>query len=69
MLIVAGHVHRAIAGELAGRRVLSAPSTYIGFALDFIAEQIDDVPTPPGYVVHVSRDGVLASHVVAVPTG
>jgi 3',5'-cyclic-AMP phosphodiesterase len=69
MLIIGGHVHRAIAGELAGRRVLSAPSTYIGFALDFVAEQIDDVPTPPGYVVHVLRDGELASHVVAVPTG
>lgn len=69
MLIIAGHVHRAISGELAGRRVLSAPSTYIGFELDIAAEQIDDVPTPPGYVVHVLRDGELASHVVAVPTG
>ncbi|HSC03561.1 MAG TPA: phosphodiesterase, partial [Solirubrobacteraceae bacterium] len=48
MLIIAGHVHRAISGELAGRRVLSAPSTYIGFELDITAEQIDDVPTPPG---------------------
>ncbi|HKO26817.1 MAG TPA: metallophosphoesterase, partial [Solirubrobacteraceae bacterium] len=34
MLIIAGHVHRAISGELAGRRVLSAPSTYIGFEFD-----------------------------------
>jgi 3',5'-cyclic AMP phosphodiesterase CpdA len=69
MLIIAGHVHRAISGELAGCRVLSAPSTYIGFELDLAAEQIDDVPVPPGYVVHVLRDGELASHVVAVPTG
>jgi 3',5'-cyclic-AMP phosphodiesterase len=69
MLIIAGHVHRAISGELAGCRVLSAPSTYIGFELDIAAEQIDDVPTPPGYVVHVLRDGELASHVVALPTG
>ena len=68
MLIIAGHVHRAISGELAGRRVLSAPSTYVGFTLDFAGEQIEDVPTPPGYVVHVLRDGMLASHVVAVPT-
>ena len=66
MLIIAGHVHRAISGELAGCRVLSAPSTYIGFALDFASEQIDDVPAPPGYVVHALRDGELASHVVAV---
>jgi 3',5'-cyclic AMP phosphodiesterase CpdA len=69
MLIIAGHVHRAISGELAGRRVLSAPSTYIGFELDLAAEEIDDVAAPPGYVVHVLRDGELASHVVAVPTG
>lgn len=69
MLIIAGHVHRAISGELAGRRILSAPSTYIGFELDLTAAQIDDVPTPPGYVVHVLRDGELASHVVTVPTG
>jgi hypothetical protein len=69
VLIVAGHVHRAVSGELAGRRVLSAPSTYIGFELDLVAEQIDDVPTPPGYVVHVLRDGALASHVVSLPTG
>ncbi len=67
-LIIAGHVHRAISGELAGRRVLSAPSTYVGFELDFAAEQIDDVPTPPGYVVHAFRDGELASHVVALPS-
>jgi 3',5'-cyclic AMP phosphodiesterase CpdA len=66
MLIIAGHVHRAISGELAGRRVLSAPSTYVGFEFDIGAERIDDVPTPPGYVVHVLRDGELASHVVAL---
>jgi 3',5'-cyclic AMP phosphodiesterase CpdA len=65
-LIIAGHVHRAISGELAGRRVLSAPSTYIGFELDLLAEQIGDVPTPPGYVAHALRDGQLASHVVAL---
>jgi 3',5'-cyclic-AMP phosphodiesterase len=69
LLIMAGHVHRAISGELAGRRVLSAPSTYVGFELDIAAEQIDDVPTPPGYVVHVLRDGELASHVVALSAG
>lgn len=66
ILIIAGHVHRAISGELAGRRVLSAPSTYVGFALDFVTERLDDVPAPPGYVVHVLRDGELASHVHVV---
>jgi 3',5'-cyclic AMP phosphodiesterase CpdA len=66
MLIIAGHVHRAIAGELAGRRVLSAPSTYVGFELDLATEHIDAVATPPGYVVHVFGEGGLASHVVSV---
>jgi 3',5'-cyclic-AMP phosphodiesterase len=66
MLIIAGHVHRAISGDLAGRRVLSAPSTYVGFELDFAAEHIEDVATPPGYVVHVFADGELASHVEAL---
>ncbi len=65
-LIIAGHVHRAISGELAGCRVLSAPSTYVAFALDFVGEQIADVSAPPGYVVHVLRDGELASHVHVV---
>ncbi len=68
-LILAGHVHRAISGELAGCRVLTAPSTYTGFALDFVAEQIDDVDSPPGYVAHVLRDGELASHVHLLPAG
>jgi Icc protein len=65
-LIVAGHVHRAISGEPAGRRVLSAPSTYAGFALDFTSGQLDAIAAPPGYVMHAFRDGELASHVVAV---
>jgi hypothetical protein len=65
-LIVAGHVHRPISGVFAGRRVLTAPSTYTGFALDFASAELAAVATPPGYVVHTVRDGEVASHVVAV---
>lgn len=62
-LIVAGHYHRTIAGQLGGCRVLAAPSTYAGFVLDFEVNRLRPVPTPPGYVVHVLRDGELTSHV------
>jgi 3',5'-cyclic-AMP phosphodiesterase len=62
-LIAAGHFHRAIAGRLAGCPVLAAPSTYAGFVLDFTAGRLRSVATPPGYVVHVLRDGEMASHV------
>ncbi|MBV9603947.1 MAG: phosphodiesterase [Solirubrobacterales bacterium] len=65
-LIVAGHVHRAIAGELAGRRVLSAPSTYVGFRLDLVGTELQSIPAPLGYVVHVLCDGELVSHVHAL---
>jgi 3',5'-cyclic AMP phosphodiesterase CpdA len=68
-LIVAGHVHRAIAGQLGACRVLAAPSLYSGFVLDFFAERIDPIATPPGYVVHTLRDGRFVSHVESLPTG
>jgi 3',5'-cyclic AMP phosphodiesterase CpdA len=66
-LIVAGHVHRPLSGELGGCRVLSAPSTYAGFALDLASDRLSSVATPPGYVVHAFRDGELVSHVQSVP--
>lgn len=67
-LIVAGHFHRAIAGRLGECSVLAAPSTYAGFVLDFDDDRLKSVSTPPGYVVHVLRDGELASHVEVVQT-
>jgi 3',5'-cyclic AMP phosphodiesterase CpdA len=65
-LILAGHVHRACYGELAGRPVLVAPSTYAELALDFGSDHIRAVAAPPGYVVHALRDRELVSHVEAV---
>jgi Icc protein len=61
--IVAGHVHRAMAAELVGRPVLTVPSTYVQARLSFTSEEIEFVPEPPGFAVHVLRDGELASHV------
>ena len=68
-LIVAGHLHRAIAGRLGGCTVLAAPSTYAGFVLDFADDRLRSVVAPPGYVVHALRDGEWASHVETLRAG
>ncbi len=60
--IVAGHVHRAIVAELAGRAIVTAPSTYLQVELDFTAPKLQMRPDPPGFVIHAFRDGSLASH-------
>jgi Icc protein len=65
--LVGGHVHRAVAGALAGRAVLAAPSTYMQARLDLCAEELELVPEPAGFAVHALLDGELTSHVH--PTG
>ncbi|HEX3736679.1 MAG TPA: phosphodiesterase [Solirubrobacterales bacterium] len=60
--VVAGHVHRVIVGELAGRPVLTVPSTYLQSAPDFASPRIEMRPDPPGFAIHALRDGALASH-------
>jgi Icc protein len=60
--IVAGHVHRAIVAELAGRAVVTVPSTYLQAALDFTAPKLLMCPDPPGFAIHALRDGSLATH-------
>jgi 3',5'-cyclic-AMP phosphodiesterase len=64
--LVAGHVHRAIAAELAGRPVLAVPSTYVQARLAFNSVEIELVDDPPGYAVHALLDGELASHIQPV---
>lgn len=64
--IVAGHMHRTIAGELGGRAVLAAPSTYMQARLDLRSEELQTVPEPIGFAVHVLRDGELISHIQTV---
>ena len=65
-LIVAGHVHRTIAGELAGRTVLTVPSTYAHTALDLEAEAAELVMEPPAVALHAVVDGELVSHLQPV---
>jgi Icc protein len=65
--IIAGHVHRVIVAELAGRAVLSVPSTYLQAKLEFAPAPIEMAPDPPGFAIHALRDGALTSHVQTVP--
>jgi Icc protein len=64
--IVAGHVHRAMTGNLAGRAVLTVPSTYVQGRLSFNSDELETVPEPPGFGVHALLYGELASHVQPV---
>jgi Icc protein len=62
-LIVAGHVHRAVTGELAGRPVVTAPSTYVQIRLEFGSPDLELSDEPAGFAVHALHDGELVSHV------
>jgi len=65
--IVAGHVHRTIVAELAGRAVVTVPSTYLQAALDFTAPKLTMLPDPPGFAIHTLRDGTLTTHLQRIP--
>ena len=64
--LVAGHLHRTMTGELGGRPVLVAPSTFAQMELDFDMESLDMVGGAAGFVFHALRDGELISHVQPV---
>jgi 3',5'-cyclic AMP phosphodiesterase CpdA len=61
--IAAGHMHRTIAGDLGGRPVLVAPSTYAEVALDLASNELRVEAARAGFVVHALVDGHLVSHV------
>ncbi|HYY22769.1 MAG TPA: phosphodiesterase [Thermoleophilaceae bacterium] len=64
--VVAGHVHRTMTAELAGRSVLTVPSTYVQARLNFGSEQIELADEPAGFALHALLDGELISHVQPV---
>ena len=64
--VVAGHVHRAVVGELGGRPVLAAPSTYLPLRLAFEGDVLAFQDEPAGFAVHALVDGALVSHVQPV---
>jgi 3',5'-cyclic AMP phosphodiesterase CpdA len=64
--LVAGHFHRTMTGELAGRSVLTVPSTYVQARLDFTLQELALAAEPAGFAVHAVVDSELISHVQPV---
>jgi Icc protein len=64
--VVAGHVHRLMTAELAGRPVLTVPSTYVQGRLDFQAQEIELSADPAGFAIHAVVDGDVISHIQPV---
>ena len=64
--IVGGHLHRVAVSALAGCPVLSAPSAYLQVRPNFQRDEVTWVD-PPGFAIHVLRDGNLSSQVESVP--
>jgi 3',5'-cyclic AMP phosphodiesterase CpdA len=64
--IVTGHVHRAIVGDLAGRAVLTAPSTYVQTRFDLSSTKIELAEEPAGYAVHAVLNGEIVSYVQVI---
>jgi 3',5'-cyclic-AMP phosphodiesterase len=62
-VIAAGHVHRAIIGELGGARVIAIPSTDVQLALDTEAPEIRLVREPACFAVHMLIEGRFVSHI------
>jgi Icc protein len=60
--VVAGHLHCTMAGELAGRAVLTVPSTYVQARLEFGAQETKLTAEPAGFAVHAMLDGELISY-------
>ena len=64
--LVAGHVHRTITADLAGRPVLTVPSTYVQMRLTFGSDELELSDDPAGFALHAVLDGRLSSHLQPV---
>jgi Icc protein len=64
--LACGHFHRTMNGELAGRSVMVAPSTYVQMRPNFLSDELDLTAEPAGFAVHAVVDGHLISHVQTV---
>lgn len=66
MAMIGGHLHRVATATLAGRPVLSGPSTYLHARPDFAAETVEMYPGFPGFALHAFHAGALSSQVEIV---
>jgi len=65
-LAVAGHVHRTMTSELAGRLLMTVPSTYVQARVELGSTQTEWVAEGAGFALHALVDGGFASHVEPV---
>ena len=68
--LVAGHLHRAFSGVLAGRLVVAAPATSIQLTLNLTAVDMKKpdgreilVEEPPGYALVMLERGQVTTHI------
>jgi 3',5'-cyclic-AMP phosphodiesterase len=66
LAVIAGHVHRATFGLIAGRPAFTAPSTYDEAVLDLVSDQLAFGSRPPGFAVHAFDGGRLVTHVQSI---
>jgi hypothetical protein len=64
--LVAAHLHRIMTAELAGRPVLTVPSTYVQARPNFVSGEIEWTDEPSGFALHTLLDGELISHIQQV---
>jgi 3',5'-cyclic AMP phosphodiesterase CpdA len=67
--LVAGHVHCTIFAEIAGRPVLTVPSTYVQANLRFDSDRYEWTHQPAGFALHALIEGELLSHIQPVDQG
>jgi 3',5'-cyclic AMP phosphodiesterase CpdA len=67
-LLIGGHLHRVATATLAGRPVLSGPSTYLQARPDFATETVEMYPRAPGFALHAFNEGDLSSQVEILPS-
>jgi 3',5'-cyclic AMP phosphodiesterase CpdA len=61
--VVAGHVHRTVAGSLGGCAVLACTSTHLQARLEIGARELTWAAEPAAFALHALLDGELVSHV------
>jgi 3',5'-cyclic AMP phosphodiesterase CpdA len=61
--LVAGHLHRTVFSQLAGRPVVAIPSVYEQAKLDFELTDFEMSADPPAFAVHTLVGGRLVFHI------